>query len=233
MIKNILFDLDDTILDFKRCEKEALILSLKEFDIDPSEEIISTYSSINESEWKKFERGETTTAILKVERYKRLLEHFKIDKDYRLLSLAYEKNLSKFYYFIDGAKEMLDTLKGKYHLFLVSNGIKHIQLPRLEGASLFPYFDKVFISEEIGYSKPNPKYFEVVFNLIPHFSKEETLIIGDSLTSDIKGGNDASITTVWFNPHYKKGNIIPTYEVHSHQEFLALLNDLNEKKLNV
>ena len=107
MIKNILFDLDDTILDFKRCEKEALILSLKEFDIDPSEEIISTYSSINESEWKKFERGETTTAILKVERYKRLLEHFKIDKDYHLLSLAYEKNLSKFYYFIEGAKEML------------------------------------------------------------------------------------------------------------------------------
>ena len=80
------------------------------------------------------------------------LDHFKIDKDYRLLSLAYEKNLSKFYYFIEGAKEMLDTLKGKYHLFLVSNGIKHIQLPRLEGAFLFPYFDKVFISEEIGYS---------------------------------------------------------------------------------
>lgn len=233
MIKNILFDLDDTILDFKRCEKEALILSLKEFDIDPSEEIISTYSSINESEWKKFERGETTTAILKVERYKRLLEHFHIQKDYLLLSKTYEINLSKFYYFIPGAKEMLDTLKGKYHLFLVSNGIKHIQLPRLEGASLFPYFDKVFISEEIGYSKPNQKYFDAVFSQIPFFKKEETLIIGDSLTSDIKGGNDASITTIWFNPHHKKGNIIPTYEVHNHQEFLNILENINEKEPGV
>ncbi len=225
MIKNVFLDLDDTILDFKKAEAAALSKTLTEHGLEPTPAIVSRYSQINQSLWKALERGEVTREQLLLERFQILFAEFGMDSDAFKVKTCYEKNLGQGHYFIDGAEALLDALYDKYKLFLASNGTTHIQQGRIASSGIARYFKEIFISQSIGINKPDIGFFNYCFSKIENFKKEETIIIGDSLSSDIDGGINAGIHTCWFNPH---GEPMPTdkkpeYTVKSLDEIPALL----------
>lgn len=206
MIKNVFIDLDDTILDFLAAEKAALTRTLSHFGIAPDERVLARYSAINDAQWKLLERGEITRDQVKLRRYALLFEEFGIDCDPMMVNDHYMEELSKGHIFMEGAKALLDALFGSYRLYLASNGTTWVQERRLKSADLYRYFDGVFISQELGYDKPDPRFFEKAFATISDFKKEESVMVGDSLTSDIKGGKGAGLKTLWFNPKGKENH---------------------------
>ena len=215
MIKNILLDLDDTILDFHRAERIALSTTLKKIGIEPTEETLTLYSKINLAHWKRLEIGELTRHEVLHGRFTELFNTLGVTGDCYEAQRIYEWELGTGHYFMEGGLELLDALHGKYNVYLASNGTDIVQTRRIASADIGKYFKELFISQRIGYDKPNPEYFRICFERIPDFKKEETVIIGDSLSSDIKGGILAGIRTVWFNP---KGltapdELTPDYDV--------------------
>ncbi len=217
MIKNILFDLDDTIFDFKTAERVALSKALITLGVEPTDYIISQYSKYNISQWKRLELGELTREQVKVNRYKLLFDELGIDISPEKATAIYEDNLCIGHYFIDGAENMIKSLYAEeYNLYLVSNGAKRVQDGRLKSSGISKYFKAIFISEVVGYEKPSEKFFEYCFEKIENFKREETITVGDSLSSDIKGGINAGIKTVWFNPNNEINNtqLIPDFEIN-------------------
>ena len=139
----------------------------------------------------------------------------------------YERNLSVGHYFLPGAEEAVKRLNKKYRLFLASNGTAVVQHGRMTSAGLYPYFEQVFVSQEIGHNKPSKEYFDGCFARIEGFDREKAIIVGDSLTSDIKGGINAGIRTVWVNPAHKDcGEIIPDYQIEALSQLEALLEGM-------
>lgn len=228
MIKNLFLDLDDTIFDFKAAEKLALGKTLNALGIPPEEETLALYSRINAGHWKMLERGEITRAELRHRRFAGLFAALGVSADPELAAERYEKNLAVGHIFIPGAPELLEALHGRYRLYLASNGFAATQHGRLSGSGIEPLFEDIFISQEIGADKPEAEFFERCFARIPGFSREETAIIGDSLSSDIRGGKNAGITTVWYNPHGKTapGDCLPDAEIRALSELPALLETL-------
>ncbi len=200
MIKNIFFDLDDTILDFHHAEKIALSRTLEHFDIEPKEETLARYSVLNLEQWRLLERGELTRQEVKERRYRLLFEEIGADCCAASATKYYESLLGIGHYFMEGAQELLGMLHQDYRLFLATNGTIEVQKSRIKSSDISKYFKDIFISQEIGFDKPDIEFFNYCFSRILDFKKSETVIIGDSLTSDIKGGNNASIITIWFNP---------------------------------
>lgn len=228
MIKNLLLDLDDTLLDFKKAESIAIRTTFLEFGIDPSDENIALYSKINRSCWEKLELGEFTRDEVLHKRFDILFSHLGITGSAHEMQQLYEYKLSLCAFYLDGARELLDTLFGKYRMYLATNGIVNVQTRRLADSGVSKYFDGIFISEKIGYNKPDKRYFDEIFKSIPDFKPEETVIVGDSLTSDIKGGINAGIKTIHFNPRKSenKSEIIPDFEISSLDELPKLLETL-------
>lgn len=228
MIKTVLLDLDDTILDFKMSERIALTKTLNEFGIEADDYIISQYSKYNLSQWKRLEKGEITRQQVKVNRYKLLFDEMGIDLSPEKATAVYEKNLAVGHYFIDGAVDMLKSLCKKYDLYIVSNGSKTVQEGRLSTADIYKYVKGIFISEAVGCEKPHKEFFNYCFERISNFNKNEAVIIGDSLSSDIKGGKNAGIKTIWFNPDFAENNtdIIPDFEMHSPSEALDIISNI-------
>lgn len=228
MIKAVLFDSDDTLLDFTRAEHEALKRTLTEVGIEPAEETISLYSSINKRHWEMLERGELTRPQVLTQRFDRLFEALGLKGDSAATQEIYERELSCGHYFIPGAVELLEALYGRYKLYMVTNGNEKVQVPRLKSADIGHFFEEIFISQRVGYDKPRIEFFDACFAQMPPFEKDEMIIIGDSLTSDILGGINAGIHTCWFNPHGKQGreDIAPEYVVGSLDEIPELLKSL-------
>lgn len=233
MIKNILFDLDDTILDFKMAERVALTKALTQLGIEVNDYIVKQYSKYNISQWKRLELGEITREEVKVNRYKLLFDEFKFDISPQKATALYENNLCIGHYFIDGAQDIIQKLwDEEYNLYLVSNGAKRVQDSRLESAGISKYFKGIFISETVGYEKPNKEFFDYCFSHISDFKRDETVIIGDSLSSDIKGGLIAGIKTIWFNPNHEINTsaVKPDYEIDLLSQISSCLGlmDLNQ-----
>lgn len=228
MIKNILLDMDNTILDFSRAERAAAAKALSAMGIQPTDELLKRYHEINEDQWRLFELGELEREQVKVRRYRLLFEEMGIDKSPEDTAAVYEKLLGIGHYFMDGAVELLETLSKEYRLYLATNGTSAVQKSRIKSAEIAKYFQGIYISEDVGYNKPDVRYYEACFRDIPDFSKDETVMIGDSLTSDMKGGINAGLKTVWFNHEGKKrdDSIAPDYEVHSLAEIPALLKQI-------
>ena len=223
----VLFDADGTLLDFARSEREALVESLATFGISADEAMVATYSKINDGLWKALERKEIEKEILKIRRFELLFEAYGIETDAKLAAQAYMQALSERGYTLSGAREMCERLHGKVRMYIVTNGVGFIQRERQKRSGLLPFIDGCFISEEVGYEKPDLRYFEAVASSIGGFSKEKTLIVGDSLTSDIRGGISFGIDTCWYNP---KGLSTPeemsekiTYITTSFEEIEALI----------
>ena len=227
MIEFLLLDLDDTILDFHKAERIALSKTIRDFGVEPSEKVLNRYHHINKWHWEQLELGVMTRDQVLVGRFAQLFEELGMEVDAAACMKQYEHNLSMGHYFLPGAEEAVKRLKEKYRLFLVSNGTATVQHSRLTSAGLYPYFEQVFISQEIGYNKPDKAYFDRCFERIPGFAPEKALMVGDSLTSDIKGGINAGLKTVWVNPAHKDcGSIRPDYEIEGLSQLEALLEEL-------
>ena len=228
VIRNVLLDLDDTLLDFHRAEAEAIRHTLAKIGIDPTDDVVMLYSKINRSCWAKLELGEYTREEVLHKRFEMLFDTLGTTGDPHETQKLYEYRLSLGAYYLDGAKELLDTLYGKYRLYLATNGIVNVQNRRIKDTGIGKYFDGIFISERIGYNKPDKRFFDIAFTEIPDFKHSETVIIGDTLTSDILGGINAGIKTVYFNPKRKRNatDIAPHYEISSLDELPKLLKEM-------
>ena len=231
MIRNVLFDLDDTLFDFHKAEKIALTKTLVHFGIDPTEETLALYSTINAAHWKRLELGEISREEVKVGRYRELFKTIGVECDPVKATAYYESMLAIGHYFMPGAPELLEELYGKYRLYIVSNGTAKVQEGRVGSSGIAKYMDGIFISQILGANKPDKQFFDICFAEIPDFSLSETVIIGDSLSSDIKGGINAGITTVWFNPKgiENDNDIKPDYTIKELSEVPGLLSQISAK----
>lgn len=224
----VLLDLDDTLLDFHKAEHIAIAKTFASFGIVPEENLIRRYSEINAAQWKRLERGEIDREQVLVGRFQLLFDELGLDCSSREAKRIYENFLSQGHFFIPGAEALLEALHGEYRLFICSNGTAVVQEGRLKSAGIGPYFEEIFISEEIGYNKPSAEFFAGCFEKIPNFCRERTVIIGDSLTSDILGGINAGIRTCWFNPQGRTGrtDILPDYVISQLEQVPELLKKI-------
>ena len=228
MIKTVFLDLDDTLFDFHKAEAIALSGMLEEIGVTPSEKLLTRYSEINKLQWQRLERGEVTREEVLVERFRIFFLEFGIVRDANEARKIYEHRLGIGHYFIDGAEELLRTLYGKYELYLASNGTARVQRGRIESSGIEKYFKEIFVSQNIGYNKPSKEFFNYCFARIAGFKKDEAIIVGDSLSSDILGGINAGIKTCLFNPKKKPlaGSVIPDYEITALGERPKLLEQI-------
>lgn len=227
MIEFLFLDLDDTILDFKKAERIAIAKTIRDFDVEPTEEVLNRYHVINKWHWEQLELGRLTRAEVLENRFAVLFQELGKEVNATACARTYEKNLSIGHYFLPGAQEAVDSLHKKYRLFLASNGTASVQKGRMTSANLYRFFEKVFVSQEIGYNKPSKAYFDACFAQIPGFDPAKAVMVGDSLSSDIKGGIHAGIKTVWVNPDHKNcGDIRPDYEIEALSQLEALLETL-------
>ena len=226
MIEFLFLDLDDTILDFHKAERIALSKTISQFGLEPNEEVLHRYHLINKAHWEMLERGELTRAEVLTQRFGVLFAEYGLDVDVQVCAKTYERNLSIGHYFLPGAEEAVDRLSKKYRLFLASNGTAVVQKGRMTSANLYRFFEKVFVSQEIGHNKPSKAYFDACFVQIPGFDPAKAMIVGDSLTSDIAGGINAGIRTCWVNPQHlpHPEHIHPDHEIEYLSQLEALLD---------
>lgn len=217
----ILFDLDNTILDFDVSEHYALEQTLLQVGISFQPIHLSIYEKINRKCWDAFEAGTLPQRDINESRFSQFLVALdRPQTDAIELGNYYLEQLSEKAVFMEGADELLDAHYQKYKLGIVTNGLKEVQRPKLEKNNLMHYFEIIVVSDEIGVSKPHVQFFDNAFTEMKFPSKEKVLIIGDSLNSDVKGGNNYGIETCWYNPNKKKNrtNIQPTYEINNLKE---------------
>ena len=179
----LLFDIDGTLLDFKKAEDYALHKTFIDHQLELTDEIFEIYETINKKLWKNFELGLIDKNTVVYTRFVKLFEQLKINED----------------------------------------GVARTQYNRLDLLDLRKYFKKIFISEEIGYQKPKIEFFDFCFKHIKNFDKEKTLIIGDSLSSDMQGGINAKIDTCWYNPDYLKTDMNLNYIIHNLKDLEKIL----------
>ena len=228
MKKYIFLDLDGTIFDFHYAEELSLIGMLEEHGVSYDEQTAALYSEINDRHWEALERGEMTRDEVLTHRFTELFEVMSADASQAEARRIYESRLSACYYYIEGAEELLSELSRlDYKLYLASNGTDSVQTKRIAASGIAPYFEGIFISERIGYDKPSAEYFNRCFERIEGFDKSLAVIVGDSLSSDILGGINAEIDTVWYNPCNKKcDKIKPNYEIKELRELIPLLEKI-------
>ena len=228
MIEFLFLDLDDTILDFHKAERLAINKTLRDFGLEPTEEVLGRYHVINKWHWEQLELGKMTRKDVQWKRFDALFSEFGVEADPHACAVRYMENLSIGHYFLPGAEETVELLSKKYRLFLASNGNASVQKGRMTSANLYRFFEKVFVSEEIGHNKPSKDYFDAAFAQIPGFDPEKALMVGDSLSSDIKGGINAGIRTCWVNPTGApaQSDIHADWEIRALQELPALLEEL-------
>ncbi|PJH92055.1 YjjG family noncanonical pyrimidine nucleotidase [Bacillus sp. SN1] len=224
--RTLLFDVDDTILDFKAAEALALRLLFEDQNIPLIDEMKTQYKTINQGLWRAFEEGKITRDEVVNTRFSALFQEYGYEADGALLEQKYRSFLEEGHQLIDGAFDLISNLQHQFDLYIVTNGVSKTQYKRLRDSGLFPFFKDIFVSEDTGYQKPMKEYFDYVFERIPQFSAEHALIIGDSLTADIKGGQLAGLDTCWMNPDMKpnESEIMPAYEIRKLEELYHILN---------
>lgn len=222
--KLVLFDADGTLFDFDTAEKEAFEKTFKQLGINENlRQLHKEYEIINMAIWRDFEQKKITSKDLRIERFRRFLNKENLQLDPEMISPIYLKHLSEGTHLLPGAKEIVSFLFEKCELALATNGLADVQIPRFANSELAEFFPNIFISEVIGHPKPDNKYFEYVFKKLPY--SDSAIIIGDNLTSDIKGGNDFGIDTCWYNPNKRinESGVIPTFEIIDLKELRSIL----------
>lgn len=197
--KTILLDADDTIFDFDACESEALRLAFEKYSYPYNNEIKMVYKDINKALWQQYEKGIIDKNTVIYTRFRHLFDNLGINNDGKAFEDIYQELLGMQHFLIEDATEVVQYLYNKYDLYVVTNGVTRTQLRRFRESAFEQYMKRIFVSEETGYQKPMKEYFDYCFERIENLELDKTIIIGDSLSSDIKGGNNAGITTCWYN----------------------------------
>lgn len=233
MYKYILWDIDGTVLNFEISQNKAIRALFEKYELgECTDEMLSEYTRINHKYWEALEREEYKKEEILVLRFNEFFEKNKIRTDIvEDFNSDYQLYLGDYTAFEKNAEEVLIKLKGKYKQLAVTNGTKIAQEKKLKTTGLDKIFDEVYISEIVGYEKPNKDFFEVLFKKENINNRSEAIIIGDSLTSDILGGINAGIDTCWYNPEGKdnKKDIVPKYEIKDINEVLSIINSEGEK----
>ena len=228
MLTHIFFDLDNTLLDFDRGEAHALSRAFRQFGIDPTPAVLARYHDINLRQWELLEEGKLTKDQVLTRRFDLLFAELGVSCDSQAVCDLYESFLAEEHDFIPGALELLEALFPRYSLHLATNGASAVQRRRLADAGILTYFQNIFISEEVGFHKPSPAFFLACFAAIPGFDHTSALMVGDSLTSDIRGGRNAGLRTCWFDrlgrPY--RPDVLPDYTVAALDQLPALLDTL-------
>ena len=226
----LLFDLDNTLFDFTKAEYIAFKNTADHFGLEYSEELYSLYSEINDRQWKRLERGEITLDFLKIERFRLLLLELGNTENEETYKMAtemrdkYMHELSRQTCLIENADEVCHALAKEYRMFVITNGISMIQRSRIALSTLGDCFEDIFISEELGATKPSEAYFDVVLDKIGSSDRSKYLVIGDSLTSDCDGAIRYGIDVCRYNPAGKsdEGRVL-TYSIKNLTELYSVL----------
>jgi len=222
----LLFDADDTLFDFPRAAARAFEIMCRTHDIPNTPEVYRLYHEINKVLWAAFDKGEVTKEFVTLERYVRFLQALKLPRDPDQCNQTYLTALGESVFPLPYAEEVCRTLAKQGHqLYIVTNAVASVQRNRLRRCSFGHLFQGAFISEEAGAAKPDRRYYDYVRSCIPQIDTENVLLIGDSLSTDIQGANNAGLPCCWFNP---KGTARPEslridYEIHDLRELLKIV----------
>jgi YjjG family noncanonical pyrimidine nucleotidase len=221
----VLLDIDNTLIDFNECARHTIIKIFNEFNLPYNDNVFKTFIEENIKIWKRLEKGEISKAYLRANRWNIILEKLELVADGPIIEELFENGISESAYEVEGAKEMLDYLYPKHDLYVVSNGFRFVQENRLTLSNFKNYFKGMFFSEDIGISKPQKEFFDYCFEQLNSPKKENVILIGDSLSADIIGGNNYNIKTIWFNKNNEKcpDNIKPTYTVRTLSEIQNII----------
>ncbi len=223
----LLFDADGTLFDYDTAEAAALDATWRELGLPPTAGLVDAYRRINAGLWRVYEAGGITQKDLQIERFVRLLGELDGSADPTRLSRSYLVHLARQTFLLDGARELLEWVRGRFRLALITNGIPEVQRPRIKRSGFDRLFPVVVISGEEGVAKPAPEIFDVALQRMGGPAREEILLIGDSLSSDIRGGVDYGIDTCWFNPAGEdlSEGPEPRYEIRRLAELREIVGD--------
>lgn len=223
--KIVLLDLDNTIIDFNECARRSIMGIFEDLRFHYDDNVFNMFLTENVKIWKRLESGEIDKAYLRANRWNIILEKLGIDYDGTIIEERFENGVALGAYPVEGAYELLDYLYDKYDLYVVSNGLKFVQESRVKIGKYDKYFKALFLSEDIGIQKPDIRFFDYCYEKLGFPPKNELILIGDSLSADIKGGNDFGIDTIWFNIHAEenKTDTKPTYIVNKLKEIESIL----------
>lgn len=221
----LLFDADGTLFDYEMAEAKALKATFMDFQLPYGPATTEKYREINHQIWQDFEHGLITSAALRTTRFERLFESVQVQADAAPFSARYLQHLANASDLMPGAENVIRKLKEHYRLAIITNGLKDVQYPRLEGSAIGAWFEVIAVSEEVGAAKPDPRFFEAAFQRMGQPPRETALVIGDSLSSDIRGGVYYGLDTCWFNPTGSTPDpeIQPTHQIARLDELLTLL----------
>ncbi len=227
MVKAILWDVDGTLLDFLAAEKAAIRRLFGEFGLgECTDAMVARYSAINDGYWKRLERGEIAKKEVLIGRFREFFSELGIDPDLaESFNARYQHALGDTVVYRDDSLEIVKALRGKVKQYVVSNGTVIAQTKKLQRSHLGGWMDGVFLSEELGAEKPSPAFFDQVFAALPDLNKADMLLVGDSLTSDMRGGLLAGIPTCWYNPDRlpRPADMAMDYEIQDLHQVLSLL----------
>lgn len=234
MIKYLLWDIDNTLLSFDLAERASMTKGFDKFGLDiKDDKALEVYKNINDKYWKMLEKGEMTREEILTGRFEEFFDLYDIAYDEKLVNdfnLFYQEELGKQVFFNDYAEEVLQKISKDYKQYAVTNGSKIAQTGKLKNSGLDKVFDGVFISEDLGVDKPYKEFFDIVFDQIGSDNRDDYIIIGDSLTSDIRGGNNAGIRTIWYNKDGKENihGVRVDYMVDKLSDIPAIIKEINK-----
>jgi len=221
-----LFDLDDTLLDFRASEKLSFERVLRELGYgDSVDELFQQYQGINIGLWRAFEAGTVSKDFLKVERFRKTFAANGLELDPQRASHRYLESLSENVVLIDGAKRLCESLAAHGEVGIITNGVASIQDRRIASSGLGDYISFTATSEACGHAKPDSRFFEYATKMARSFNKDETIIVGDRLDADILGANRFGIESCWYNPGRLTNDTeaLPTFEAAHLDEIAPLL----------
>ena len=223
----VLLDADETVYDFRLAEKTAVSRTLRHFGVEPDDETVAVYSESNLWCWKALERGDITREALKPLRFQMLFERIGAGPvDFCAVNAMYEDELSHCGFMLPGATEFVRKLHEEYdvRVYLATNGLTVPQTGRYVRSGIDRYVDGIYISEQVGASKPDPAYFDFIFADLGVTDRSRTIILGDSLTSDMQGGRNAGIATCCYLRGGKPtGSPLCDWEIAAYDEFFPIL----------
>lgn len=223
--KIVLLDLDNTIIDFNECARHSIMNIFEDLGFHYDENVFNTFITENVKIWKRLELGEIDKPFLRANRWNIILGKLGIDYDGTIIEERFENGVAMGAYPVEGAYELLEYLYPKYEIYIVSNGFRFVQESRVKIGKYDKYFKELFLSEDIGIQKPDIRFFNYCYEKIGRPDKSELILIGDSLSADIKGGNNFNIDTIWFNKNGdpESDTIKATYTVSKLKEIENIL----------